>query len=74
MPTKHYSTGQIVRKLRRDEVELGRQISAADSLQIPYVLILGPDEVERQIYTLKNLATGEQQTLAEDALIAVLRS
>ena len=57
-----------------EQSKLGRQISAADSLQIPYVLILGPDEVERQIYTLKNLATGEQQTLAEDALIAVLRS
>jgi len=57
-----------------EQSKLGRQISAADSLQIPYVLILGPDEVERQTYTLKNLATGEQQTLAEDALIAALRS
>ena len=55
-----------------EQSKLGRQISAADSLQIPYVLILGPDEVERQTYTLKNLATGEQQTLAEDALIAAL--
>ncbi len=57
-----------------EQSKLGRQISAADSLRIPYVLILGPDEVERQTYTLKNLATGEQQTLAEDALIAALRS
>ncbi len=57
-----------------EQSKLGRQISAADSLQIPYVLILGPDEVERQTYTLKNLATGEQQALAEDALIAALRS
>ncbi len=57
-----------------EQSKLGRQISAADSLQIPYVLIIGPDEVKRQTYTLKNLATGEQQTLAEDALIAALRS
>ena len=57
-----------------EQTKLSRQISAADSLQIPYVLILGPDEVERQTYTLKNLATGEQQTLAEDALIAALQS
>lgn len=57
-----------------EQSKLGRQISAADSLQIPYVLILGPDEVKRQTYTLKNLTTGEQQTLAEDALIAALRS
>lgn len=57
-----------------EQGKLGRQLSTADSLQIPYVLILGPDEVERETYTLKNLATGEQQTLAEDALIAALRS
>ena len=57
-----------------EQSKLGRQISVADSLQIPYVLILGPDEVERQTYTLKNLASGEQQTVAEDALIAALRS
>lgn len=56
-----------------EQSKLKRQLSAADAQQIPYALILGPDEVERQRYTLKNLATGEQQALGEDDLIAALR-
>lgn len=57
-----------------EQSKLKRQLSAADAQQIPYALILGPDEVERQRYTLKNLATGEQQALGEGDLIEELRS
>ena len=56
-----------------EQSKLKRQLSAADAQQIPYALILGPDELERRRYTLKNLATGEQQALGEDDLIAALR-
>ena len=56
-----------------EQSKLKRQISAANAQQIPYALILGPDEVERRRYTLKDLATGEQQALGEDDLIAALR-
>ena len=56
-----------------EQSKLKRQLSAADTQQIPYALILGPDEVERQRYTLKDLATGEQQALGEDDLIAALQ-
>ena len=56
-----------------EQSKLKRQLSAADAQQIPYALILGPDEVARQRYTLKNLATGRQQALGEDSLIETLR-
>ena len=56
-----------------EQSKLKRQLSAADAQQIPYALILGPDEVERRRYTLKNLATGQQQSLGEDDLIAALQ-
>ncbi len=56
-----------------EQSKLKRQLSAADAQQIPYALILGPDEVACQRYTLKNLATGEQQLLGENDLIAALR-
>ena len=56
-----------------EQSKLKRQLSTADAQQIPYALILGPDEVERQRYTLKNLATGEQQSLGEGDLIAALQ-
>ena len=57
-----------------EQNKLKRQLSAADAQQIPYALILGPDEVERQRYTLKNLVTGEQQALSEDDLIVALQT
>ena len=56
-----------------EQSKLKRQLSAADAQQIPYALILGPDEVERRLYTLKDLATGQQQALGEDGLIAALQ-
>ena len=56
-----------------EQSKLKRQLSAADTQQIPYALILGPDEVERRRYTLKDLATGKQQALGEDDLIAALQ-
>ena len=63
----------ITVEVHPEQSKLKRQLSAADAQQIPYALILGPDEVERQRYTLKDLATGEQQALGEDALIAALQ-
>ncbi len=57
-----------------EQSKIKRQLSAAAAQRIPYALILGPDEVERRRYTLKNLATGDQKkALSEAALIRKLR-
>ena len=55
------------------QTRLGRQLSVADTLHIPYALIIGPDEITQQQYTLKHLATGEQQTLDEAGLLVTLQ-
>ncbi len=55
-----------------EPAKLGRQLSAADALHIPYALIVGPDEIAQRCYTLKNLSTGGQQRLTEAALLTVL--
>ncbi len=56
-----------------EQTRLGRQLSAADTLHIPYALIIGPDEITQQQYTLKHLTSGEQQTLDEAGLLAMLQ-
>ncbi len=56
-----------------EQTRLGRQLQAADSMHIPYALIVGPDEVSQQQYPLKDLASGEQQVLDEVGLITALR-
>ena len=62
----------ITVELYPEQAKLGRQLSTADMLDIPYALIIGPDEVARQTYSLKNLATGQQDSLDEASLIAAL--
>lgn len=59
-------------ELYPEPARLGRQLANADDLHIPYALIIGPDEVAQQRYTLKHLATGAQQQLNEAALLATL--
>jgi histidyl-tRNA synthetase len=60
-------------ELYPEPARLGRQLASADDLHIPYALIVGPDEVARQRYTLKHLATGEQRQLNETELLTTLR-
>jgi histidyl-tRNA synthetase len=55
-----------------EQTRLGRQLQAADSMHIPYALIVGPDELSQQQYPLKHLASGEQQMLDEAGLLTAL--
>ncbi len=48
---------------------LGKQIRYADRRGIPYVAILGPDELAADQVVLKDLATGEQQAYSVDEAI-----
>jgi len=43
--------------------KLGKQIKYADSIKVPFVCILGESELAEGRVTLKNMRTGEQQTL-----------
>ena len=45
----------------------------ADKLAIPYILIIGEEERETKIYTLKDMQTGEQEKLSVDAIIEKLK-
>ena len=51
-----------------DATKLKKQFEYADRKGIPYLAIVGDQEVADGTVTLKNLATGEQQPVAKDAL------
>jgi histidyl-tRNA synthetase len=57
-----------------DPVRLGKQIRYADRSGIPYVAILGPDELEAGKVVLKELSTGEQQAYSEAEAIELLKN
>lgn len=55
--------------VQSDSQALKKQIQKADKSGADYALIIGESEREQGVYTLKNLRTGEQQTLSAEALL-----
>ena len=41
----------------------------ADKLSIPYVIVIGDEEIQNNTVTLKNMETGEQETIALEEAI-----
>jgi histidyl-tRNA synthetase len=51
-----------------EPAKLDRQLKYANAHGIPFVIIIGPDEVAAGKPTIKNLVTGEQQSIPVDEL------
>jgi histidyl-tRNA synthetase len=49
--------------------KLGKQIKYADSINVPYVCVLGESELAEGKVTVKNMKTGEQETIARDEVL-----
>ncbi len=49
--------------------KLKRMLELANKLEARFTLILGDNEIVSQAYSLKNMATGEQETLSRQALL-----
>lgn len=54
--------------------KLNKQIKYADKKGIPFVVIIGPDEIEANTVTVKNLKSGKQQTIPLEKLHNYLQS
>ncbi|MBS1650673.1 MAG: histidine--tRNA ligase [Bacteroidetes bacterium] len=54
--------------------KLGKQFEYADKKNIPYVCVVGSNEIESKCYTLKNLKNSEQITLTIEAIIEKLKA
>lgn len=55
-----------------DNKKLGKQLDYANALQIPFAAIAGETEMQQQVFTVKNLITGEQQTCTIQTLIGIV--
>ena len=60
-------------QLYTEKKKMKARIGYADKLGIPFVVFLGEDEIAMGKATLKNLASGEQQTLLPQELIETVR-
>lgn len=60
----------IVAELYPDPSKLKKQITYANKRSIPYVVLVGDEEMEANTFTLKNMSTGTQETVDIQTLIA----
>jgi histidyl-tRNA synthetase len=55
-----------------DNSKMKKQFEYADKKNIPFVLIIGEEEIKNQIYNLKNMLTGVQIPLSKEQIISHL--
>jgi len=62
----------VAAELYPTAAKLKKQLSYADAKRIPYVLLIGEDEIQSGLLSLKDMRSGEQRRLTEANLIAHL--
>jgi len=70
LSTKLRKAGGGVELYPDDRIKLEKQLKYASQKGIPYVAILGPEEIAKNRVTVKNMSTGEQKCLPASELIS----
>ena len=60
-------------ELYPDAAKMKKQMNHANKRAIPFVVIVGEEEVTSNTYTLKNMISGEQHKVSLDALITLVK-
>ena len=56
-----------------DNAKIKKQFNYANRLGIPYVIIIGEDEINNNVVSLKNMETGEQETVCVEKAIEIIK-
>lgn len=62
----------VAAELYPNALKLKKQMGYADAKKIPYALLIGEEEIASGVYSLKDMASGEQQRVSSEQLIAFL--
>lgn len=65
--------GGVITELGDENFRLKKSLETASKLGARYALIVGENEVKSQTFALKNLATGEQISVARAELASRIR-
>ena len=61
-------------ELYPDTVKLKKQMQYANDRNIPFVAILGEEEIQSNTITLKNMRTGEQQAIQSSQIVSFIQN
>ncbi|MBO5831060.1 MAG: histidine--tRNA ligase [Alistipes sp.] len=62
----------VAAEIYPESAKMKKQMEYANRRGIPYVVIIGSDELERKVATLKDMRSGEQRELSFEELVAAL--
>ncbi len=63
----------IPNEIYKEDSKTKAKFSYANNLEIPYVIVIGEEELEKGLYTLKNMVTGEQEMLTIDDIVEKIK-
>ncbi len=63
----------IKAELYPDNAKMKKQMNYANKRKIPFVVLVGEEELNNDEFTLKNMATGEQEKLTLNSLISTVK-
>ncbi len=63
----------IPNEIYKEDTKIKAKLNYANNLEIPFVIIIGEEEVAKEKYTLKNMITGEQELLAIDEIVEKIK-
>ena len=55
-----------------EDAKIKKKMKYADKWKIPYAIIIGEEEVNTGLYALKNMVTGEQESLSLEEIVKIL--
>ncbi|HYE84372.1 MAG TPA: histidine--tRNA ligase [Clostridia bacterium] len=59
----------IITEVYMEEAKIAKKLTYANKLGIPYVILIGEEEIESKILTLKDMRAGEQKKLSLEEVI-----
>ena len=63
----------IPNEIYMEDAKTKAKFSYANNLDIPYMIVIGEEEVEKNLYTLKDMTSGEQKMLSVDKIVEILK-
>ena len=63
----------IPNEIYMEDAKTKAKFSYANNLDIPYMIVIGEEEVEKNLYTLKDMTSGNQKMLSMDEIVEILK-
>lgn len=65
---------EIISQLYLEDAKIGKKFAYADKLKIPYAISIGESEIKEQKVSLKNMETGNQESMSLEEAIKIIKN